>query len=63
MVSQKDMENRNLKSRIDSMQAEIEQNSNRIAHLSEVKEQKDFDIQATNQQLGKEQATASQLKY
>ena len=59
----RDSENRSLKIRMDNMQNEIEQNNARIAHLNEVKEQKEIDIQNTTQRLNKEQGAGAQLRY
>ena len=45
------------------MEAEVAQNTNRIAHLNEVREQKELDIATTVQNVGKENNAISQLKY
>lgn len=50
----RDIDNRNFKSRIEGMDGEIHNNNNRIAHLNEVREQKDIDIGSVNQRIQKE---------
>jgi hypothetical protein len=40
----REIDNKNNRARIDQMEAEVAQNTNRIAHLNEVREQKEIDI-------------------
>jgi hypothetical protein len=40
----RDADNRSFKVRIDAMNIELDQNNNRIVHLTDVREQKEIDI-------------------
>ena len=45
IANSRDIDNENLLLRIDAMEAEVVSNNNRMAHLQEVKEQKDLDLE------------------
>lgn len=62
MISVRDLDNRGFQARIAAMEDECQQNNRRIAHLTEVRDQKEQHIGDAHQRINKEQLLLGQLR-